>query len=69
MSETEHRCDAHALGLVRARVDRGPDRVAQARAGRLDVPRVELAARLAAAGLQASDDLKAMRAEAASRSS
>ena len=39
--------------------------IAHARAGRLDVPRVELAARLAAAGLQASDDFKAMRAEAA----
>ena len=39
--------------------------IAQARAGRLDVPRVELAARLAAAGLQASDEFQAMRAEAA----
>jgi hypothetical protein len=39
--------------------------IAQARTDRPDVPRVELAARLAAAGLRASDEFTAMRAEAA----
>jgi hypothetical protein len=39
--------------------------IARARADRPDVPRIELAARLAATGLQASDEFKAMRAEAA----
>jgi hypothetical protein len=39
--------------------------IAQARASRLDVPRVELAAWLAAAGLQASHEFSATREEAA----
>jgi hypothetical protein len=39
--------------------------IAQARAGGADVPRVELAARLAAAGLAASDEFTAMRQQAA----
>jgi hypothetical protein len=39
--------------------------IAQARAGRVDVPRVELAARLTAAGLAASDTFKSMRQDAA----
>jgi hypothetical protein len=39
--------------------------VANAKAGRYDVPRVELGARLTAAGLQASDEYKLMRENAA----
>ena len=39
--------------------------IAQARATSLDVPRVELAARLAAAGLRAGNEFRAMREEAA----
>jgi len=39
--------------------------IAQARASGADVPRVELAARLAAAGLTASDEFKSMRQQAA----
>jgi hypothetical protein len=39
--------------------------IAQARARGVDVPRVELAARLAAAGLAASDEFKSMRQQAA----
>jgi hypothetical protein len=39
--------------------------IAQARAGGADVPRVELAARLAAAGFAASDAFKSMRQQAA----
>jgi hypothetical protein len=39
--------------------------IAQARADRADVPRVELAARLAAAGMAATEDYEAMRANAA----
>jgi len=39
--------------------------IAQARAGRVDMPRVELAARLAAAGLQADNEFSAMREDAA----
>jgi len=39
--------------------------IAQARAGHVNVPRVALAARLIAAGLQRSDEFRAMREEAA----
>ena len=54
-----------ALSPAAAQDDAAARTIAAARAGRTDVPRVELAARLVAAGLQASADFKAMRENAA----
>jgi hypothetical protein len=57
------------LGAPQAAAEQAPASAAQlitqARASGVDVPRLELAARLAAAGLRASDEFKSMRLETA----